>query len=67
MLRDKRKPFRVKLITFHEWYGALSRQRAIPANTRRTKHVTITSKRYFGVIIACSWHCGFAGIIAVIV
>ena len=34
----------------------------IPANTKRFKHVIITSKRRFDVIIAYLLRCVFAGI-----
>ena len=34
----------------------------VPANTKRNKHVIITSKRCFDVIITCSLRCVFAGV-----
>ena len=34
-----------------------------PANTKRNKHVIITSKQYFDVIIACLLRCVFAGLL----
>ena len=35
-----------------------------PANTQRNKHVIITSKRRFGVIITCLLRCVFSGTVA---
>ena len=35
----------------------------IPANTKRNKHVIITSKRRFDVIIRCLLRCVLAGIL----
>ena len=42
-------------------FSYMSRQ--LPANTKRNKHVIITSKRSFDVIITCLSCCVFAGVL----
>ena len=42
-------------------FSARYSQQTPPANTKRNKHVIITSKRRFDVIITCLLRCVFAG------